>query len=706
MIRRRKGNRRIRSNEKASKKFVNNGFNWTRAWSVLAILGLLYTVLICRAIQVHVVDRATYLERGDENIDASMVFKIRRGDITGRRGEILATSLKAWTLVSDPRKVESPRATASILAPIVDIPARKLKKLLEQEVPYQPLAFQLDDKTHTQIRNLQLQKETKHLLRGIRMDRGYKRYYPKQGVAGHLLGWTNQYNEGYTGLELGLDEQFESEMRGAENHVSALRTGISRKQGGTTLALLDKVFPLVKSGAFRVETTIDTLLQEKVEGILADAVKRNLAKRGTAVVVDVKTGEILAFAHAPLIDNNRWRQQPSRNRIPWGVKSGFEPGSVMKVLTVAAALDAEVIEPDTIIDTHKGRYRIADKVFTDLKRMKEASVRDVLRYSSNIGTIEIAMLLGQPGLRSILKRSGFGQKTGLPIPGETAGVAHLNKKNWDPVSFATRSFGQGIQVSAIQVVRAFAAFGNDGVMLEPHLIKRVKDHDGRIVYEAQPTPVSRLVRAETAATVRDLLLDVTTGDATGRKAALKDCRVGGKTGTGQQWVVIDKETGKQGYSSEAEVASFVGFVPGDRPKVAVYVAIDRPIGEQGGGAVAAPAFREIADAALDILGARPCAAVHRKKLRFRHHVPRSVPVKEEPTAITQAPIPGTIIVPNLRGKTLAHAMETLGQKKLATVISGSGIVQKQTPGAGTIVAEGTPIQITCALQKVEGYAVD
>jgi cell division protein FtsI (penicillin-binding protein 3) len=674
----------------------------------LGFLGLIYTVLICRAIQVHVVDRATYLERGDENIDASMVFKIRRGDITGRRGEILATSLKAWTLVTNPRKVESPAATAALLSPIINMSRSRLEQLLNQDKPYQALAFQLSDETYAVIRSLQLQEETKDLLRGVRMDRGYKRYYPKQGVAGHILGWTNQYNEGYTGLELGLDEQFESEMRGGESHVQALRTGLRRKQGGSTLALLDKVFPLVKSGAFRVETTIDTLLQEKVERILAETVKRNLAKRGTAVVIDVKTGEILAFAHAPLIDNNRWRQQPSRNRQPWGIKTGFEPGSVLKVMTVAAALEAGIVEPDTVIDTHNGRFRVADKEFRELKRLKEATVRDVLRYSSNIGTVEIAMMLGQPGLRSILKRAGFGQKTGLPIPGETAGVAHLNESTWDPVSFATRSFGQGIQVSAIQVVRAFAAFGNDGVLLEPHLIKRVRDHDGRIVYEAEATPINRIVSPETAATVRELLIDVTTGDATGQKAALKDCRVGGKTGTGQQWVVIDSETGKEGYSSEAEVASFAGLVPGDRPKVAIYVVIDRPIGEQGGGAVAAPAFREIADAALDILGARPCAAIHRKRLRFRHHVPRSVPVhKGDPNpSLASAPVPGTIIVPNLRGKTLAGAMETLGEQQLGTVISGSGIVQNQAPGPGTVVAAGTPIQINCALQKVQGHAVD
>ncbi|MBR56604.1 MAG: hypothetical protein CMH54_00950 [Myxococcales bacterium] len=690
--------RRNRQRKTPKKKAVLDGFRWNRAYGVLFLIGVGFSLLGLRALQVHIFERAQFKKPADRNARGAMVFATRRADVTDRHGEMLATSIKSWALVANPQKVTDPRSTAHLLAPILSIDENKLVRILRKKGTFTFVDHQVSDQAYLAVTDLKQDKRTKDLMKGLWFDPDYKRVYPKRHLAAQILGWTSTDDRGYTGLELGLDRQFDKQIMGEKTRVTALRTGLKRGPGASSIALLSTVLPILQSEPLQVETTIDAGLQEKVEQILDNTVSTNFARRGAAIVYDVRTGEILSFAHAPRIDNNHRLQAPKPHRLPWGAIDVFEPGSVLKVFTIAAALESEAVTPETMIDTHGGHLRIADAQISDLKKMKQASVRDVLRYSSNVGTVEIARSTGQERLQEILVKAGFGQPTGLPIPYEAPGLAQLSRR-WDPVTFANIAFGQGIAVSAIQLVRAFAAFGNDGDMLVPHLVRTVRDRKGQVVYEARRTIAERLVSPETAHTMLDLLGTVVSSGATGRRAAIQDCHVGGKTGTGQQ-IVKDPETGKKQYSSEAEFASFVGFVPIEKPEIAIYVVIDRPIGEQGGGAVAAPAFAKIADTCLDLLGLRPCETAG-TSVPYRTNVPPKIvvrsntPVAEQTTA---PPIPGTIVVPDVRGQSLPKAAELLGYEGLHVRIIGTGVVHEQRPGAGTVVSEGTPIQVFAALQ--------
>jgi len=678
---------------------TEDGFQWRRVRVVLSVLVVLSLGLVGRAVQMHVLDREAYLKAAEENIGGYMDIMRRRADIADRRGEALASTLRAKTLVAEPVKVEHPERAAVLLAPLTPQSAPELLKIFDSERSFSFVAHQVSEQTADRIEALLTDPDRRKYLAGLRLVPDFKRYYPKREVAAQILGWAGVDNRGVTGLEHGLDQGFAEWIHGRRKRIDALRTGRGGGESGRRLAVLEEVLPLLRDGAPTVHTTLDVRLQSHAEQIVFETVRRSFARRGLAIVLDVKSGEILAFAHVPRIDPNTWLAADGDHRIPWGLVEVYEPGSVMKVFTVAAALDRKLVTPWTVLDTHGGSLTIGERTISDLHRMKEATLTDVMRYSSNIGAYEVAKVLGQEALEAFLRRAGFGKRTGLPLPHEAAGILHRPEKGWDQVKFANVSFGQGIAVTAVQLVSAFAAFGNDGELLRPQLIKEVVAESGEVLYHSEPEALGRLVRSETATSVRRLLAAVVEPGATGKLAYLDDCPVGGKTGTGQQYV-LDPETGKKGYSSAAEVASFAGLVPIDDPVVAIYVMIDRPAGGMGGGSVAAPAFARLAGATLDLLGRRPCTRSVLARTRFERTAPRPADAQASwrplpPPAPT--PVPDTIIVPDLEGRGLAEAIEVLVGRRLSPEVSGAGVVRAQEPPGGALVSEGATIQLHCSL---------
>jgi cell division protein FtsI (penicillin-binding protein 3) len=675
------------------------GFQWGRVRVVLGLLGVAFLGLVGRTAQMHVLDQEDYLKAAEENVGGHMVIQRRRADISDRRGEALAATLRAKTLVAEPVKVKHPERAAVLLAPHVPQTAPELLSILDSDRSFSFVAHQVSEQTATRIEELLTGEDTRKYLVGLRLMRDFKRYYPKREVAAQILGWAGVDNRGVTGLEHGLDRGFAEWIHGRRKRIDALRTGRGDKKPGRRLAVLEEVLPLLRDGAPTVYTTLDIRLQSHAEQIIFEVVRRAFARRGLAIVLDVKTGQILAFAHVPRIDPNTWLAADKEHRIPWGLREVFEPGSVMKVFTVAAALDRGLVTPWTVLDTHGGRITIGERTISDLKRMKEATLTDVMRYSSNIGAYEVAKVLGQEALEAFLRKAGFGKRTGLPLPYEAAGIFRRPATGWDQVKFANVSFGQGIAVTAVQLVSAFAAFGNDGLLLRPQLIKKVVAEGGKVLYQSEPEVLGRLVRSETATSVRRLLAAVVEPGATGQLARLDDCPTGGKTGTGQQYVE-DPETGEKGYSSAAEVASFAGLVPIDDPAVAIYVMVDRPAGGLGGGSAAAPAFARIAEATLDLLGRRPCSRPVLARARFERTAPRPADGQASwrplpPPAPT--PIPNTIVVPDLEGRGLAEAIEVLVGRRLSPDVRGAGVVQAQEPPGGALVSEGATIQLQCSL---------
>jgi len=576
----------------------------------------------------------------------------------------------------------------------------KLERIFSSERRFSFVAHQVSEGTAKKINTLLNSKQLAPILKGIRMEKVFKRYYPKREIAAQLLGWAGVDNQGVTGLELGLDQEFNAWIRGDQLRIKAFRAGGATANGHTRLALFDEVLPALQASPPRVETTIDLQIQAQTERLLEQGLQRTFARRAAAIILEVQTGEIITIAHVPRVDPNMWLRASPADRLPWTVVEVFEPGSVIKPLTVAAAIDAGVITPETIFDTHNGKLRIADKTIRDLRPMKQASVADILRHSSNIGTAKIARKLGQKELYAAFVRAGLGTPTGIPMPHEASGSLRRGKKGWDPVSFANISFGQGLSVTPLQMARIYAALGNGGKLMVSHLIRKIEGTDGQNLYEAQPQVMSQIVTPETADTVLRLLAGVVEPGATGHKAAISDCPVGGKTGTGQQYV-RDPETGRKGYSGNAEVASFGGLLPILNPKYAIYVVVDRPVGGMGGGTAAAPISKEISKMLIDTQGLRPCGLDTLTTTTFRNLVPqpRKHPraTETEVQGTAASPLPDSVIVPALLGKTVPEALQLISNQELRPAVQGAGIVISQQPKAGALVTKGTAVDISCNL---------
>jgi cell division protein FtsI (penicillin-binding protein 3) len=341
--------------------------------------------------------------------------------------------------------------------------------------------------------------------------------------------------------------------------------------------------------------TIDEVIQYIAEKEVEEAVTKAHAKSGTVIVLDPQTGAVLALAISPRFDPNavasltadRWRNR--------ALTDAYEPGSTMKALVAAAALEEKVMKPSTMLYGENGRMTIANTVIHDHEKLGWMTFAQVIQKSSNIGAAKTGMALGDQRLYRYLQAFGFGQKTDIDLPGEAGGLVK-HPREWGRRSLASISMGQEIGVTPIQMVSAVAALANGGVLMKPYVVSEVRDAQGKTLRQILPQVKRRVVSPETARTVTSILEGVVT-DGTGAKAAIPGFRVAGKTGTAQK---IDPRTGA--YSSTLFVGSFVGFVPADNPRLAMIVVIDEPQGESWGGTVAAPVFRRVGEQVLNYLG--------------------------------------------------------------------------------------------------------
>ncbi|MGA6926835.1 MAG: penicillin-binding protein 2, partial [Desulfosarcina sp.] len=356
--------------------------------------------------------------------------------------------------------------------------------------------------------------------------------------------------------------------------------------------------PVNLTGGNNVVLTIDRTIQHIAQKALEASVTGYAAQSGMAVVMVPATGEVLALAQYPFFNPNSYtdfKRESWRNRA---ITDPFEPGSTMKMFSAAAAIDSGVCSPSTIFFCENGEYRIGRNTIHDTKSHGWLSLQQIVKYSSNIGSVKMAEALGPRQLHDYLSAFGFGQRSGITCPGETAGSLSPFKI-WSAIDAGAISFGQGISVSAIQLVAAASAIGNDGVLMKPLLVKSITDRNGRVVKSFAPEPMRRVISVQTAATVRRILKTVITEGGTGVKAALEGYTVCGKTGTAQK---ID-ESGT--YAKGRYLSSFIGLTPADRPELAILVIIDEPKVQTYGGIVAAPAFRQIALETLTYLNIPP-----------------------------------------------------------------------------------------------------
>jgi cell division protein FtsI (penicillin-binding protein 3) len=549
-----------------------------RRYVLLLLLLCGFGVVLFRLVTLQVLQAAELSVKADRQHQKTVSLEGARGTIVDRHGKVLAMNMEVPSVFGVPNTVDSPLKTARQLSPILHVRTDELERKLRQDRRFVWLARKLDPEQGRRLDRLSLD--------GIGVVMEGRRFYPKGPLLAHVLGFSGMDGEGLEGVE----HRYEPYLHGEKRMMVLQRD-----------ALGHTVFP--KGMTERSPTpghsltlTIDEVIQYIVERELEDAVGRARAKSGTMIVLDPKTGAVLAMAVSPRFDPNavsalsrdRWRNR--------ALTDAYEPGSTMKAMMAAAAIEERVVRPNTMVFGERGHMTVANTVIHDHERLGWVSFAQVIQKSSNIGAAKTGMALGEQRLYRYLQAFGFGQRTEIDLPEEGAGLVR-NPKDWGRRSVASISIGQEIGVTPLQMVSAVAALANGGVLMKPYVVSEIRDAEGQILRQIPPQARRRVVSPETARSVTRILEGVVT-DGTGAKAAIPGFRVAGKTGTAQQ---IDDHT--KTYSTSRFVASFAGYVPSDTPRLAMIVIIDEPQDKKAsGGSVAAPVFSRVGEQVLSYLG--------------------------------------------------------------------------------------------------------
>jgi cell division protein FtsI (penicillin-binding protein 3) len=639
-----------------------------------------------KAVKLQVLDRTKLRAFGTGQWDTVIELKPRRGAITDRNGEPLATSVPTDSIAASPELLGAqPRELRVALARALSLEPSALEARLSRGGKFTWLKRRVSPGESAAVKALPPwrgleQREVARAMRarGLVVLEESRRYYPAQ-VAAQLVGVVSEDGAGQEGIERLMDE----DLQGDAARIPSLRDAFGNSVLGAA-----PVSPSQLEGA-RVELTIEAALQHAAETALGKAVAGAHAAAGMLVAMDPRTGEVLALANAPAFNPNAPRAGASlRNRA---ILDTFEPGSTFKVFTIAGALDAGSVHPNDLIDCEGGRYRVGGHTIHDHHGLGVAPLAKIVAASSNVGAAKVGARLGRERLHKTLLAFGFGERVGLGLPAEPRGQVPYPRAE---VSLATMSFGQGVTASALQITSAVAAIANGGMLMKPILVRRVLDPaTGAVLERNDPSPLRRATSRETAATLTRFMEGVVTErEGTGKRARLDLWRVAGKTGTAQKADAITHR-----YSADKRFSSFVGFAPAEAPRVAIGVFIDEPRGEVYGGEIAAPVFRQVAELALKALGAPPSegagGAVAGEPLPAVEGVEREEPALDE---VASGEAEGGVAVPLLLGLPARHALRALEERDLAGEVTGSGRVRAQVPRPGVVVERGARVRLVLA----------
>ena len=501
----------------------------------------------------------------------------RRGTIYDRNGRDLAISIGASSIAARPSQVVDPKRAAAALSAALSLPAEKILERLQTEKPFVWIKRSVSAE--------EAQAVTRLNLKGIESDTESKRFYPKQQQAAHLLGFVGTDDRGLEGLELQYDDYLAGKRKWLVQQQDARRRPIFREEAG-------------EAQGSDLHLTIDEVIQYITERELEAAVTKSGALSGSAIVMDPFSGEILALANYPTFDPNAYTEASAFARRNRAVADYYAPGSAFKVIVGAGALEEKLVRPEDQFDGEGGAITVGGVTIRDHERFGIITFSEVLAHSSNVGAIKVGMRLGKSLYYNYISGFGFGNLTKIDLPGETPGLVR-RPKEWSALSLASLSIGMEISVSPLQMLVAMSAIANGGNLVHPYVAKSIVAADGKVIIENAPMQVRRVISEATSRTLATVLKGVVT-EGTGKEAAVEGFDVAGKTGTSQK---LDPATGR--YSRHKVVASFVGFVPVEQPRLAIIVTIDDPSTLRWGGSIAAPTFREIARDSLKHLGITP-----------------------------------------------------------------------------------------------------
>lgn len=544
--------------------------NFNTRWRIITLMAILSAsalILVGRLFRWQILEHKTFLALAEEEHQAEITLRPRRGVIYDRNRFLLAADTFQYAISASPPMISDPYTTADRLFPLLGISRDETLAALTSEAAWVPLTRGVPQPLGERILEWD--------ITGIQVESHPKRIYAGGTLAAHLLGFVNDNDNGFYGVE----GYYDAMLRG----TPGLRQG-ERDPFGSSIPIGPGQYIPPRDGRSLV-LTIDRTAQHIVERELADAIERYQAESGTVVVLDPKTGGIVAMASWPTYDPNQFAQTDQKLFPDPAVSEQYEPGSVFKVITLAAGLDSSVITPETTI-YDGGVIEVGGRTLYNWDRQPHGTVNmtTVLGKSLNVGAAQVAVMLGKERFYTYVRRFGFGRITEVDLDSEGPGTLKMpGDPDWHESDLGTNSFGQGIAVTPLQITVAMAAVANDGLLMKPHVVQQIIDGDR--VLSVQPTVVRRAIQARTAQTLTEMLVVAVNQET--ELAKVPGYRVAGKTGTAQIPV-------PGGYHPSLTVASFAGFVPADEPALVILVVIHKPQTSPWGGTVAAPVFARTA----------------------------------------------------------------------------------------------------------------
>jgi cell division protein FtsI (penicillin-binding protein 3) len=672
---------------------------WVRVRIIIVGLGLgfFFLAVLARIIDLKFIKGPTLEEMASrENQKFCPVLPIR-GTIMDRNNNELAISTFIKSLGAHPRRITEKKQLSHKLAPLIGMPEAAVQELLEKDKGFVWIKRYLTPQQAEGVENFksELEKELQSRRKRSRevreddqdsFDAFYlipeaRRYYPHRCLAGPILGFVNADGRGAEGLERYFDENVYGKPLKCMNIMDA--------RGHIVISSEKEMID--ESMGDNLVLSIDRTLQYIAEKELQQGVEKWHARGGFALVVSPQTGEILAMAQEPGFDPNLYNKYNKDYYQNRNVTVAIEPGSTFKIFTIAAALDAKVVKPTDKYNCENGKFNLgAAGIIHDVHPYGGLTVSEIIKKSSNIGAAKVGLKLGPPKMAHYLKGFGFGQRTGISYAGESYGLVRNITSCRSLIDRVTVSFGQGITTTPLQMAMALSALANDGILMQPLLVKSIVAHNGQVVKQFNPTPVRQVISPEAAKTMLAMMKTVTEAGGTGTEAVPPGYTVAGKTGTAQK--VVGRSFSKSKYNS-----LFIGVTPAENPVLAIIVVVDEPKGAIYGGVVAAPIFREIAAQSLRYLGYYP--QIHQPAptdttLVKAPKTPKKdasapAPAAPAPPAIVEAnlvrlpPDPGPLKqMPDLKGMPIRKVIHILNRAGIRCQVEGRGLAVEQRPNPG------------------------
>ncbi len=652
----------------------------SRVFILTALFACALLALVGRLVFLQIIKHEELSRLAERQRSRTITLRPERGLILDRGGHALAVSSHAESVFALPARIEHPDGLARRLAPLLKEAPGEVVRRLQADRSFVWVKRKLPPAVAQAVRALGEP--------GLGFIQESLRLYPNLELAAHVLGFEGLDGRGLEGIERAWD----GHLAGEPGLGLVERDALGREVTGLP-AVIKPAMP-----GQGVELTLDMTIQYLAEREVDAAWRRTHSKAALAVVLDPRTGEVLALAVRPTFNPNNFATATASEWRNRAVTDPFEPGSTFKVILAAAALEERVARPADLFYGEQGSITVASTVIHDWKRYGWLTFSEVLQNSSNVGAVKVGMALGRDRFYRYITGFGFGTLTGLGLPGESRGQARPPDR-WSGLSLATMSIGQEVSVTALQLITAFGAVANGGQLMQPQIVHAVLDSEGREVRGFEPRVVRQVIAPETARTLTRILTRVVE-EGTGRHAAIPGYQVAGKTGTAQKI-----EPGTKRYSRAPGVLSFIGFAPADDPRIAMLVLLDEPRNEQWGSEAAAPIF----------------AAIGREVLRYLSVPPRDTPPVQivqglDPrmvrpawgtgradvvtaAAVGRPALDQTVLkprMPRVVGRSLRQALSVLETFDVGVEVVGRGVVVAQRPAAGELLAPGSVCRLELA----------